>query len=69
MPQNAKKKFSGLSSIAILRKSSSHMTSYQDTRFVCVLLRFNKKSFNPFMFWEPISMFIVMPMCYCAIVF
>ena len=31
--------------------------------FVCVLLRFNKKLFYPFMFYEPISKFIDMRMC------
>ena len=51
MVQNAKKKFSGVFSIAILRKSSSYMTPYQDAlvTFVCILLRFDKKLFYLFM--------------------
>ena len=52
MPQNAKKKkFSDLFSIAILRKSSSCVTSYQDALISFVLLlRFDKKCFkNPFL--------------------
>jgi len=67
MPQNAKKKkFSGLFGIAILRKSSSSVTSYQDALVsFALLLRFDKKLFYPFVL-TPISMFIVMPMCFCA---
>jgi len=40
MPQNNTKKFTGLLSIAILRKSSSYMMSYQDMRLL--RLRFIK---------------------------
>jgi len=52
MPQNSKKKkFSGLFSIAILWKSSSCVTSYQDAHVLFALfLRFDKKLFYLFMF-------------------
>jgi len=43
------------------------VTSYQDALFSLALLRFNKKLFYLFMFSEPISMYIVMPMCCCVI--
>jgi len=35
--------------------------------FVCILLRFDKELFYPLMLSEPISTFIAMPMCCCAI--
>jgi len=52
MPQNGKKKeFSGLFNIAILRKSSSSVTSCQDVLISFVLLLgFTEKLFYPFMF-------------------
>ena len=52
MPQNAeKKKFSDLFRIAILRKSSSRVTSYQDALVsFALLLRLDKKCFTRFMF-------------------
>ena len=48
-PHAKMKKFSGIFNIAILRKSSSYVTSLC-TCFVCVLVRFDKKLFYPFMF-------------------
>jgi len=56
MPQNAeKKKFSDLFRIAILRKSSSRVTSYQDALVsFALLLRFDKKCFTRLCFKNPI---------------
>jgi len=65
MPQNAeKKKFSYLFSIAILRKSSSCVTSYQDALVsFALLLRFDKKCFTRLCFKNP---FLRLSVCLCV---
>jgi len=68
MPQNAeKKKFSYLFSVAILRKSSSCVTSYQDALVsFALLLRFDKKCFTHLCFKNPFLRLSVC-LCFCAI--
>jgi len=66
MLQNAKKKkFSDLFSIAILRKSSSCVTSYQDALIsFALLLRFDKKCFTRLCFKNP---FLRLSVCLCVL--
>jgi len=65
MPQNAKKKkFSDRFGIAILRKSSSCVTSYQDALVLfALLLRFDKKCFTRLCFMNP---FLRLSVCLCV---
>jgi len=64
MPQNAKKKISGLFSIAILRKSSLCVTSYQDVLVsFALLLRFNKKCFTRLCLK---NLFLRLSLCLCV---
>ena len=67
MPQNAKKKkFSDLFSIAILRNSSSCVTSYQDALVsFALLLRFDKKCFTRLCFKNS---FLRLSVCLCVFV-
>ena len=64
-PQSAKKKkFSDLFGIAILRKSSSCVTSYQDALVLfALLLRFDKKCFTRLYFKNP---FLRLSVCLCV---
>jgi len=48
MPQNAKKKLSGLFSVAILRKSSSYVTSYQDALVLIAFLGDRLQNGSPY---------------------
>ena len=59
-------KFSDLFSIAILRKSSSYVTSYQDALVsFALLLRFDKKSFTRLLLK---NLFLHLSLCLCVIV-